>query len=186
MTTCIHEQYCKWKTTSTTSLETRRLLNARHTASWERVLRWAAAPAAWENEDLELQRRDGGFECRDGKKLLIYGAHGEGEGTELVAAAHALPACTSSRLPACLLLTAVLLFIYLYLFKFSFMMQWKWWAFRTGQCSLFFLCGWNFNKFWLEEYDFFDILYKEFLMEKKKPQICKILMNNAKLLDFSW
>jgi hypothetical protein len=139
-----------------------RLVNARHTASWERVLRWAAAPAAWENEDLELQRRDGGFECRDGKKLLIYGAHGEGRGRSwwppLMQSL-----LTSSRFPACLLLTAVLLFIY---FSFSnFMMQWKWWAFtkatdlgwRTGQCFFLFVCGWNFNKFWLEEYDFWSI-----------------------------
>jgi hypothetical protein len=49
------------------SLENLRLLSP-YTVSLERVLRW-------ENEELELQRHDGGFECRDGKKFLIYGVH---------------------------------------------------------------------------------------------------------------
>ncbi len=56
------------------SLENLRLLSP-YTVSLERVLRWTISPTTWENEDLELQRRDGGFECRDGKKFLIYGVH---------------------------------------------------------------------------------------------------------------
>jgi len=56
------------------SLKNLRLLNP-YTVSLKRVLRWTISPTAWDNEDLELQRRDGGFVCRDGKKLLIYGAH---------------------------------------------------------------------------------------------------------------
>ncbi len=30
---------------------------------------------AWENENLEFQKHDGGFECKDGKTFLIYGVH---------------------------------------------------------------------------------------------------------------
>jgi len=41
---------------------------------------------------------------------------GGGEGTELVVAAHAVPACTSRHLPDYLLLTTVLLFIYLFIY----------------------------------------------------------------------
>lgn len=55
------------------SLENVRLLNP-CIISLERVVKWAISPTAWENEDLELQRGDGRFECRDGEKNLIYGA----------------------------------------------------------------------------------------------------------------
>jgi hypothetical protein len=43
--------------------------------SSKRVLRWTISLVAWANEELELQRHDRGFECRDGKELLIYGTH---------------------------------------------------------------------------------------------------------------
>jgi len=56
------------------SLENLRLLSPSMVNS-EKVLRWTISLVAWENEELELQRHDGGFECRDGKELLIYGAH---------------------------------------------------------------------------------------------------------------
>jgi hypothetical protein len=42
--------------------------------SSKRVLKRTISHVAWENEDLELQRRDGRFECGDGKKFLIYEA----------------------------------------------------------------------------------------------------------------
>jgi hypothetical protein len=41
--------------------------------SLESVVRWTISPTAWENEDSELQRGDGRFECRDGEMFLIYG-----------------------------------------------------------------------------------------------------------------
>jgi hypothetical protein len=56
------------------SLENLRLLNL-STVNSEKTLKWAVSPIAWENEKLEFHRCDGGFECKDGKKLLIYGIH---------------------------------------------------------------------------------------------------------------
>ncbi len=43
---------------------------------------------------------------------------------------------------------------------------------KNWSLFFFFFVRVKFDKFWLEEYDF--DLYKEFLMEKKNPQIYKI------------
>jgi hypothetical protein len=40
-----------------------------------RIFKRVVSIATWENEHLEFERRDGRFECIDGKKLLIYGVH---------------------------------------------------------------------------------------------------------------
>jgi hypothetical protein len=50
------------------SLKNLRLLNP-STISLEWVLRWIVSHVAWENEDLEFQKRDGGFETTKQKFL---------------------------------------------------------------------------------------------------------------------